>query len=231
MRLQLHVTPAQREAIRARLEHLAVVDQLYHESQAEAYRRLKDLYWGKPGVVANIDPAKVPESFRVRLASPEDFPRLRRAVCPLPPRKLPRSSGCMDGVEVVIEDQAPVRRSCWPRSGRPAATRPCSCPAAPPTPSGRRSRPRLEAIDEVAKVTYETAAEAYRRLPDKLRRNGRDPVKEAPLFSPETVPAAFHVALREPVRVAEFHRALCGSRTTGTCAGGLVVFEHARARP
>jgi cell division protein FtsX len=30
-------------------------------------------------------------------------------------------------------------------------------------------RARLEAIDGVAKVTYETPAEAYRRLPEKLR--------------------------------------------------------------
>ena len=36
---------------------------------------------------------------------------------------------------------------------------------------------RLEAIDGVAKVTWESPEEAYRRLPEKLRRDGRDPAK------------------------------------------------------
>ena len=49
-----------------------------------------------------------------------------------------------------------------------------------------------------------------------------------PLFSPGSVPGAFHVTLDGPARVRAFHLALCGSRTTGACAGGLVVLEHPR---
>jgi len=44
------------------------------------------------------------------------------------------------------------------------------------------------------------------------------------------VPGAFHVVLDGPARVQAFHLALCGSRKTGDCAGGLVVFEHPRKR-
>ena len=89
-------------------------------------------------------------------------------------------------------------------------------------------RARLEAIDGVAKVTFETPDEAYRRLPEKLRKDGRDPAKVTPMYSPATVPGAFRVALGEPARARDFHRALCGSRQTGACAGGLVVLEHPR---
>jgi len=82
----------------------------------------------------------------------------------------------------------------------------------------------------VAKVTYVTPAEAYRRLPEKLRRDGQISGKPTPPFSPASVPAAFHVALDGSVRVGEFHRALCGSRKTGACAGILLVLEHPRRR-
>ena len=51
-----------------------------------------------------------------------------------------------------------------------------------------------------------------------------------PLLSPGSVPGAFHVVLDGPARVQAFHLALCGSRKTGDCAGGLVVFEHPRKR-
>ena len=47
-------------------------------------------------------------------------------------------------------------------------------------------------------------------------------------FSPEMMLAAFRVALDEPARAGEVHRALCGSRRTGACPGVLVVLEHPR---
>ena len=59
-------------------------------------------------------------------------------------------------------------------------------------------RARLAAIDGVAKVTWESPEEGYR------------------------------VTLDGPARVGEFHLALCGSRKTGECAGGLAVLEHPR---
>jgi hypothetical protein len=66
-------------------------------------------------------------------------------------------------------------------------------------------RVRLAAIDGVARVTYESPEATYRRLPEKLRRDARDPAKVTPPFSPATIPAAFHVALDEPGRVGRFH--------------------------
>jgi cell division protein FtsX len=89
-------------------------------------------------------------------------------------------------------------------------------------------RARLEAVDGVATVTWESQEEAYRRLPEKLRRDGLDPVKVSPLYTPGSMHGAFHVTLDDPARVQEFHLALCGSRKTGACSGGLVVLEHPR---
>ena len=87
-------------------------------------------------------------------------------------------------------------------------------------------RARLEAVDGVARVTYESPAEAYRRL-ERLLRMDRDPASTRRWYSPETMRAAFRVALDEPAQAREVHLALCGSRKTGAC-GGLVVWEHPR---
>jgi cell division protein FtsX len=226
--LQLQVTPGQRDAIRRRIESLDVVAKVFHESRAEAYARLRELYRTKPGVVAATDEAVVPESFRVRLTAPEHFGVLQRALCAKPPDKPAGPAFCMAGVETVVHDKVPLRAVLVPRPWTSSSDVTVFLPDGAGDAEVRAVRARLEAIAGVAKVTYETPEEAYRRLPEKLRRDGRNPAKVTPLFSPETVPAAFHVTLDRPARVVDFHRALCGSRRTGDCAGGLVVLGHSR---
>jgi cell division protein FtsX len=223
------VTPAQRDAIREQIQALDVVDQVHFESRTEADARLRRLYWRKPGVLAGIDPAAVRASFRVRLDAPEDFGRLHRALCGRPPSKARIVPPCMDGVEAVLDDRVPIKALLVRRPWTTTSDVTVFLAAAGQAERDALRR-RLEAIDGVVKVTYETPAEAYRRLPEKLRRDGRDPAKVTPLFSPASVPAAFHVALDGSVRVGEFHRALCGSRKTGACAGILLVLEHPRRR-
>jgi cell division protein FtsX len=134
----------------------------------------------------------------------------------------------MDGVETVIEDKAPLKAVLVAKPWTTSSDVTVLLPAGTTEAQRAAIQARLEAIDGVAEVTYETPAEAYRRLPEKLRKDGRDPAKVTPMYTPETVPGAFHVALDRPARIGEFHRALCGSRKTGACAGGLVVLEHAR---
>gem|GEM_PF-1230740 len=227
--LEEGVTPARRQAIRERLEDLDVVDQVYFESRAEAWARLKELYKGKPEILERTDPAVIPESFRVRLDAPEHFKRLLLALCPRPLTKVDAKLACIDGVEAVVDDKAPLKAVLVPKPW--TATTDVTVFLAGAGEAEREAvRRRLAALDGVAEVTYVTPAEAYRRLPEKLRRDGRDPGKVTPLFSPASVPAAFHVALDGSVRVGEFHRALCGSRKTGACAGILLVLEHPRRR-
>jgi FtsX extracellular domain len=191
--------------------------------------RLRALYWRKPGVLAGVDPGAFRASFRVRLDAPEHFGRLHRALCGRPPSKATVASPCMNGVEAVLEDRVPLKALLISKPW--AATSDVTVFLPNATAAEREAvRARLEAIDGVVKVTYESPQEAYRGLPEKLRRDGRDPSLVAPLLSPEAMPAAFHVALDRPARVQAFHQALCGSRRTGACAGGLVVREHARRR-
>jgi cell division protein FtsX len=228
--LDERVTPAQRAAIRSRIESLDVVDRVYYESRAEAYARYKELYKHKPEMTRNTDASALPESFRVLLDDPAHVPALQAALCPRPPSKASGSSGCMDGVEAVIDAKrvlAPVLLSkAWTAGTDVTVFLPIGATAT----ERDAVRARLKAIDGVAKVTWESPEEAYRRLPEKLRRDGRDPAKVTPLLTPASVPGAFHVTLDGPARMQAFHQALCGSPKTGACAGGLVVFDHPRKR-
>ena len=224
-------TPAEREAVRRRLQALGVVDRVFYESKAEAYARRLEQFRTKPKVLKfitrNTTVSGMADGFRVRLDAPEDFPRLQRAMCPGPPRA--RRGSCLDRVE-VIEDLALVKTPLLPERWTTSSDLSVFLPAGT-TDAGREAvRARLEAVGGVARVTYESPAEAYRRLPEWLRQQAADPATPIPRYSPETMPAAFRVALDEPARVREFHLALCGSRRTGDCAGGLVVLEHPRKR-
>ena len=225
--LRLGVTRGQRDAIRRRIQSLDVVDEVYYESQADAYRRLQELYRNKPGAVAGIDKTIVPESFRVRLTAPEHFGVLQRALCATSPDTSRGRVPCMDGVDTVLNDRVSVEAVLVPKPSATSSDVTVLLPGDDEA-EARAVRARLEAVDGVAEVTYETFEEAYRRLPEKLRRDGGNPATLTPLFLPGAVPAAFHVTLDRPARVGEFHQALCGSRRTGDCAGGLVVLEHPR---
>jgi cell division protein FtsX len=168
-------TPAVREATRRRLQALDVVDQVYYESKAEAYARILERYRTMPEMTRYMTIAGMAESFRVRLDAPEDFPRLQRAMCP---RSATKHGFCLDRVEVV-EDLALVKSLLLPEpwatsSGfRPWVTS-TDLSVFLPTGAGREAaRARLEAVDGVARVTYESPAEAYRRVLERLLRMDR----------------------------------------------------------
>ena len=225
--LEQGVTPARRAAVLRRIQALDVVDQVYYESRADAHARLQELYKNKPGAATGHLPATaLPDSFRVD--GPELFPALERALCPKPPDKASGSSGCMDGVETVIAEKRVLAPVLLPKEWTTSTDVSVFLPVGATAAERASVRARLEGIDGVAKVTWESPEEAYRRLPEKMRRDGQDPAKEAPLYTPGSMHGAFHVTLDGPARVQEFHLALCGSRKTGACAGGLVVFEHPR---
>jgi cell division protein FtsX len=227
--LEQGVTPAQRDTIRRRIQSLEVVDRVYYESRADAYARARDLYKTRSGVPPKaLEGLAFPESFRVRLDDPEQFPALQRALCPGMPVKATGSSGCMDGIEAVMAEKRALAPILLPKAWTTSTDVSVFLPVGATAAERASVRARLEGIDGVAKVTWESPEEAYRRLPEKMRRDGQDPAKEAPLYTPGSMHGAFHVTLDGPARVQEFHLALCGSRKTGACAGGLVVFEHPR---
>jgi FtsX extracellular domain len=212
-----------REAIRHRLEALDVVDQVFFESRREAYDRLKVLYRNRPELQKSLDPAILPESFRVRLDDPAHFKRLYLSLCQA---GLDASGDqrCVDGVDGVFDSQAALKPLL---AGKPWLVRSSLTVFLPDgTTAAEREavRARLEAIDGVAKVVYESPAQAFRRLPEKWRKPAGD--KFAPVLGPEAMHGSFRVTLEEPARIDQFHRALCGGRRTGDCPFGLVLLDH-----
>lgn len=67
------VTQSQREALRSELDAMPEVNQVFYESKEDAYERFKEQFKDSPAIVENVTPAALPESFRVKLADPEDF--------------------------------------------------------------------------------------------------------------------------------------------------------------
>jgi cell division protein FtsX len=217
-------TPAEREAVRQRLQALDVVDRVFYESKAEAYARMRERYRTMPEMTRYMTVSGMAESFRVRLDAPEDFPRLQRALCP---RSATKHGFCLDRVE-VIEDLALVKTFLLPELWATSSDLSVFLPTGATDAEREAARTRLAEGGGVARVTYESPAEAYRRLPEWQLRMDRDPASTRTWYSPEMMRAAFRVALDEPARAGEVHQALCGSRRTGACPGGLVVLEHPR---
>lgn len=67
------VTANQRIQIQQDLEALSVVSSVYYESQAEAFQRFQERFKGS-AIASNVTPDQLPESFRVKLKDPKQFP-------------------------------------------------------------------------------------------------------------------------------------------------------------
>ena len=91
------VTQAQRDLVKETIAGLPVTQKLYYESAAQAYARFADQYAGSQ-VLAQVDPASLPESYRVKLTDPKQFSVVRDAVAGLP------------GVESVADQRAILER-------------------------------------------------------------------------------------------------------------------------
>ncbi len=72
------VTQDQRESIRADLDDMPQVEKIYYESKAKAYERFKEQFKNS-AIVDNIKADTMPESFRVKLVDPEQFPIIASA--------------------------------------------------------------------------------------------------------------------------------------------------------
>ena len=66
------ITDEQRAALQADLEASPVVAEVYYESSEEAFTRFQEQFAESP-ILENVTPAALPESFRVKLADPEDY--------------------------------------------------------------------------------------------------------------------------------------------------------------
>lgn len=87
------VTPEQRLAIQQDLKALPVVQEVFYESQSEAYKRFQERFAGS-AIAQNVTTDQLPESFRVKLKDPTQFPVIVSAFSGRP------------GVDVVQDQRA-----------------------------------------------------------------------------------------------------------------------------
>jgi len=87
------VTPEQRLAIQQDLKALPVVQEVFYESQSEAYKRFQVRFKGS-AIAQNVTVDQLPESFRVKLKDPTQFPVIVSAFSGRP------------GVDVVQDQRA-----------------------------------------------------------------------------------------------------------------------------
>ena len=66
------VTGVQRKQIQADLQALPVVQNVYYESQSDAYKHFQERFKGS-AIAQNVTPDQLPESFRVKLKDPTQF--------------------------------------------------------------------------------------------------------------------------------------------------------------
>jgi cell division transport system permease protein len=91
------VTQAQRDQIRADLEKLPQVQRVFYESKKQAFARFKQQFKNS-AIVDNVTADQLPESFRVKLVDPEQFPIIASAFIG------------RDGVEQVQDQKALLER-------------------------------------------------------------------------------------------------------------------------
>jgi cell division transport system permease protein len=72
------VTQDQRQTIRDDLDAMPQVQQIYYESKTKAYSRFKEQFKNS-AIVDNVTADQMPESFRVKLVDPEQFPIIASA--------------------------------------------------------------------------------------------------------------------------------------------------------
>jgi cell division protein FtsX len=217
-----HLDPARRQAIHDRIQALDVVDAVFFESRQEAYDRVKVLYRNRPEVLASMGPEAMPESFRVRLDDPTHFKELFLTLC-RPPEGASGKQRCIRGVDLVSDIEATVKPLLIGKAWVAKSDLTVILPEGTTAAEREAVRARLEAIDGVRGVVYETPAQAFRRLPEKWRTPGKGVV---PLLGPEAMHGSFRVTLDDRIRVGHLYQALCGGRKTGGCPFGLVLLDN-----
>jgi cell division transport system permease protein len=91
------VTQAQRDQIRKDLEAMPQVQRIYYEAKQQAYKRFKQQFKNS-AIVDNVTADQMPESFRVKLTNPEEFPIIASAFIG------------RDGIEQVQDQKALLER-------------------------------------------------------------------------------------------------------------------------
>jgi cell division transport system permease protein len=65
------------QALGQKINDIPEVDQTFFEDREEAYANFTVLFRDNPGLVENVDPDAMPQSYRIKLVDPADFPVIR----------------------------------------------------------------------------------------------------------------------------------------------------------
>jgi cell division transport system permease protein len=65
------------EALNGKIHEIPEVQEVFFEDREEAYDNFRQLFRDNPALVENVDPEAMPQSFRIKLVDPADFPVIR----------------------------------------------------------------------------------------------------------------------------------------------------------
>ncbi|NRQ35152.1 ABC transporter permease [Nonomuraea sp. NN258] len=74
------ISPAQRNALKAHIEGVNGVQEVFYEDQATAYKNFQDTYGADQGLVKVAKVEDMPESYRVKLTDPENYQPVIQAI-------------------------------------------------------------------------------------------------------------------------------------------------------
>ena len=70
-------SPEEIDALATEINEIPEVQEVYFENREEAYENFQELFRDNPALVENVDPDAMPQSYRVKLVDPADFPVIR----------------------------------------------------------------------------------------------------------------------------------------------------------
>ncbi|MTV27134.1 ABC transporter permease [Nitriliruptoraceae bacterium ZYF776] len=87
------ITAEQEQELRDELQAQPIVEQVFYESEEEAFARFQDMFRNDEDVLGSVAPGTLPASFRVKLVDPNDFPIIAQQF------------GAYPGVDEVVDQQ------------------------------------------------------------------------------------------------------------------------------
>ena len=103
------ITPQQRASSGNQIKTLPVVQNVFYESQAQAYQRFKDQFRDSPDMVRNVTPTVLPESYRVKLRDPNQFDQVHDLFCSGKTDSRGKEI-CNAGIDSVVDQRKLVER-------------------------------------------------------------------------------------------------------------------------
>jgi cell division transport system permease protein len=65
------------DALGANVADIPEVEEVFFENREQAYQNFRELFRDNPALIENVDPSAMPQSYRIKLVDPADFPVIR----------------------------------------------------------------------------------------------------------------------------------------------------------